>query len=338
MDKTRISYLITDTNITVNFNGQTHIVARTDKLGDRLIEAIKQNRIDDIPELVSAATRIEKFSNGEFVVRDGKILVDGVEAPTVLGNKIVAFANEGLPYQPLVKFASNLQKNPSYRSVQQLYSFLEKNDYPITQDGNIVAFKRVRSDFKDIYTGTIDNSIGAVVEMPRNQIDDNPDTLCSQGLHSASYYYASTQYRSSNPETDIMLEVEINPADVVSVPRDHENGKLRCCKYVVIGVVDRDNSSDVQLRITTSKSEEPEACSNCDRCCCNDCHIADEDKENAEYECENCGETFGMCECEDDYCEECDCLVNECECESEEEDADEADEYDWETELDDLHK
>src|ERR1700677_2718867 len=93
----KIAYVITDHNITVNYDGQTHIISRTDSLADKLILALRERREQDIPNLVSAAKRIEKFGQGNFTIKDGKIFVNGQEAPTVLSNKIVRFSNEGLP-------------------------------------------------------------------------------------------------------------------------------------------------------------------------------------------------------------------------------------------------
>lgn len=244
----KVKWCITDQNITVNFDGQTHIVARTDALAERLIKALKENRDNDIPNLVSAAKRIEDFSKGTFVVRDGQILVNGQPAPSALGNKILKFSNEGLPYQPLVRFAENLQKNPSFRAVNELFQFLDKNDHPLTENGCFIAYKRVRHDFKDIYTGTMDNSVGTMVEMPRNKVNEDPNETCSYGLHVANWHYAHTIY--SQAARDVMLEVEVNPADVVAVPVDYNQSKMRVCKYKVLGVVDKEHSSS-GLRVTS---------------------------------------------------------------------------------------
>jgi hypothetical protein len=249
---TKVNYIITDQNVTVNYEGQTHIVSRTDALAHRLIQALKDKNNSEIPKLVSAAKRIESFSKGNFVVKDGKILINGVEASPVLGNKILKFSNEGLPYQPLVNFARKLQENPSYRATQELFTFLEKNDHPITEEGNFIAYKRVRANFKDIYSNSMDNSVGAVVEMPRNQVNENSLETCSNGLHVANWHYAHTQYGSDQSDTDLMLEVEVNPADVVSIPVDYDNSKMRVCKYKVLGLIDKAHSSDVNLRVTNS--------------------------------------------------------------------------------------
>lgn len=239
-----VNWNITNQNVIVNFDGQTHIISREDKFSEDLIQAIRDGKMDQIPMLVSKAKAMEHKSNGVFKVVDGQILLDGVMAPVALSKKILQFLDEGLPYEPLVLFAKKLQKNPSYRSVQQLFSFLEKNDHPITDTGNFIAYKKVRDDFKDVHTGTFDNSVGAVLEMPRNQVDEDPNQTCSHGFHVASWEYATEFYQGG-----VMLELEIDPADVVAVPVDYQNSKMRVSKYRVLSVVQQELSTS--LRKTT---------------------------------------------------------------------------------------
>ena len=274
----KIAWTITDNNVTVNYEGKTYIVPRKEALAKELIKALKENRMDDIPKLVSVAQRIETMSNREFLVSDGVITIDGVPAPKPLSDKIIKFSNEGLPFKPLLTFAGKIQNNPSFRAVNELFSFLEKNDHPITENGNFIAYKRVRKDFKDIHSGTFDNSVGTVVEMPRNQVNEDANETCSYGLHVANWNYAHTQFASSDPETDIMLEVEVNPADVVAVPVDYNNAKMRVCKYKVLGVVDSENSSEVSLKYTSfpSYSSTSYTAANCEDENCY-CHEDDED-------------------------------------------------------------
>lgn len=299
----RVNWLITDQNITVNYDGQTHIVSRSDALANKLIDAVKNSKVDLIPDLVSAAKRVESFGKGNFVVTDGQIFVNGVVAPKILGDKIIKFANEGLPYKPLVKFAENLQRNPSFRAVNELFSFLEKNDHPLTENGCFIAYKKVRNDFLDGFSGTIDNSVGKTVEMPRNQVNEDANQTCSNGLHVANWDYAHNVYSAG--EDSKMLEVEVNPADVVAVPVDYSNSKMRVCKYVVLGVVDHENS-DSPLRVTNTYADQQ-------RCVC----------------CER----DGACDCDCD-CAECDNDdEEEDDDEEEEEDDEDEDDYPWEDEL-----
>ena len=301
------SWAITDHNVTVNYEGQTHIVSRDDKLADQLIQALKTQQYDQIPNLVSAAKRIEKFSRGKFQVQDGEILVNGQVVPGALGKKILKFSDEGLPYQPLVKFAENLQNNPSFRAVNELFMFLEKNDHPITENGCFIAYKRVRHDFKDIYTGTFDNTPGETPEVPRNQVDEDCTRTCSQGLHVANWDYAHNKY--STAANDIMLEVEVNPADVVAVPIDYDQSKIRVCKYTVLGVVDHEHSSETSIRVVDQKkyddliddgdevdeAEEEDCCANClsplEPCCdpdiCCECNDLEEEEDDVKYPFDN---------------------------------------------------
>ena len=296
-----IHWSITDQNVIVNYDGETHIVPRTDALSDRLIKAMKEGRKHEIPSLVSAAKRIEVLSKGNFVVKDGRVMVNGVAAPEVLSNRIIRFSNEGLPFQPLVRFAENLQRNPSIRAVNEMFQFLDNNNHPFTENGSFIAYKRVRANFLDIHSGTMDNSVGKVVEVPRNQVDEDSSRTCSHGLHVANWTYAHTQFASSNPDTDVMLEVEVNPADVVAIPTDYNQAKMRVCRYKVLGVVTTPFVEGTSLRVTDPSYVPPS-------------DFDDEEEEEdvcADCECE-------VCEC--DYCDYCD--SNPCECEEEEEEED----------------
>ncbi|HWZ21093.1 MAG TPA: hypothetical protein VNW06_00485 [Cytophagaceae bacterium] len=323
----KINHIITDQNIVLNYDGQTHTLSRLDEFAPKLIEALKEKRFDDIPLLVSAATRIETFSNGRFKVQDGEILVDDIKAPAALSRKIIQFSEEGLPYEPLVEFARKLNKNPSYRAVTELFQFLEKNNHPITDTGNFVAYKKVAPDFKDIYTHTFDNSPGAVCEMPRNQVNEDPTQTCSHGLHVANWDYANYHYGSS---TDIVLEVEVDPENVVAVPVDYDQAKMRVSKYKVLGVVDKELSTSLRV---TRESEPDDFKSPAESF---DDEFLREDEE--EELCGECGEYFdqyGECEC--DYNPEKGFYDEEKKVNDWEEDInvdEKTDEYPWNEELD----
>jgi len=136
-----------------------------------------------------------------------------------------------LPYKPLVKFLGKLMDNPSRRSVDELYTFLEHKNMPITAEGNFLAYKGVNNDFTDNYSGKFDNSVGQVLKMRRNGVCDDANLGCSSGFHAGSYDYAKG-YASGGGN---LMVVEINPADVVSVPHDCECQKLRTSEYKVVG-------------------------------------------------------------------------------------------------------
>jgi hypothetical protein len=144
---------------------------------------------------------------------------------------MIQMLQEGFSVEPMVNFMENLYKNPSHRAVTELYGFLEKNNLPITPDGYFLAYKKVRGDYKDCHTGTMDNSVGQVVEMERYEVNDNKDQTCSTGLHFCGQSYLS---HFGGERTVI---VKINPADVVSIPSDYNEAKGRACRYEVIGEI-----------------------------------------------------------------------------------------------------
>jgi hypothetical protein len=72
--------------------------------------------------------------------------------------------------------------------------------------------------------------VGTTPEMPRNEVNDDKDQTCSDGLHFCSQGYLG--FYGAGGRTMIL---KVNPRDVVSIPSDYDNAKGRACKYEVIG-------------------------------------------------------------------------------------------------------
>lgn len=193
--------------------------------------ALEVGDYDNALAMASVPAFISKVSGGDVQVNDDGVFYKGTQMHGYLASKLMQFLQEGLPLQHYCLFLSNLMQNPSATSVNELYLFLEAANLPITEDGCFLAYKAVRSNFRDKHTGTIDNSPGATIpRLARNQVDDNRERTCSFGYHAAAYEYAKNFLGSSG---DRMVAVKINPADVVSVPSDYNNQKLRCTFYTV---------------------------------------------------------------------------------------------------------
>ena len=110
--------------------------------------------------------------------------------------KIAAFVNRACKVgdneigpEAFLKFLGHLEENPSRRTINDLYLSIGHNDIEIDKDGYVICYKVVRDDWKDVYTGKIDNSVGSVIKMPRNQTGDDDNRTCSKGLHAASLRY-----------------------------------------------------------------------------------------------------------------------------------------------------
>ena len=224
-------FIVQGNNVTVVIGNKPHTIAKSHITYQKVVDAIKANDWDTVRDIIDPKKVVLNYGAGNIAVQGEKLFWKGNEMHGAIVNRMVTMLQEGFPIEPLVKFMENLMQNPSYRSVNELYGFLEKNNLPITPDGHFLAYKRVRDDYKDVYSGTMDNSIGKIVEMERNLVNDDKNQTCSSGLHFCSEGYLN------HFGGDRTVIVKINPRDVVSIPTDYDNSKGRACRYEVIGEV-----------------------------------------------------------------------------------------------------
>lgn len=246
-------YIVTDRGVTVFYKSKpVSIDVGEPEYADvlRLLRTPTFNTDEDLgvylqTKLDRLAAALEARNVKGINIRDGAVFFDGNQVHGLLAERMVKMLDDGFDLDPMKRFLSNLMQNPSYRAVNGLYDFLEAAAMPITPDGCFLAYKAVRADWRDIYSGRFDNSIGNVVEIPRQQVDEDPDRTCSSGLHVCSFGYLPN-FAHANGHVVI---VKINPADVVAVPRDYNNTKMRVSKYEVIEeVTDYYKNNDDYLR------------------------------------------------------------------------------------------
>ena len=229
-----VPFMFVDGNLTVVLKNKSHQVL-PDHLNYKMImEALPTASEDELLGMVDVETAVASFSDGRVTVENGVVKFDGDEVHGSISKRILEFMKNGLPFEPLVQFLHNVMENPSMQSQRELYDFLQHENLPITEDGYFLAYKAVRSDFKDKYRGVFDNSVGQVCEMVRAKVDDNREAGCSQGLHAGALSYVAS-YGSVDSGDKIVI-VKINPKDVVSVPKDCDCQKLRTCRYEVVGL------------------------------------------------------------------------------------------------------
>lgn len=224
-------FIIQGQNVTVVIDGKPFTISKTHVTYQKVVDAIKAGEWDKVKQIIDPVKVVLNYGKGNVSVQGGTLFWKGEPFAGVLATRMIAMLEEGFDIEPMVNFMENLMRNPSKRSVDELYGFLEKNNLPITPDGCFLAYKKVRNDFKDIHSGTMDNSPGRVVEMERNKVDDDKDRTCSTGLHFCGMSYLP-HFGGGDARTVI---VKIDPADVVSIPSDYNGAKGRACRYTVIG-------------------------------------------------------------------------------------------------------
>jgi len=225
-------YIMSERSLTAFIDGRSYTVDNTHANWDKIVLAVKHEQFDAIPKLIDLGKAITEFGEGHYVsVKGGVVYYKDKPVHNTLTKRILDMMTQGFDVLPIVTFMDRLHDNPSYRAIQELYLFLETNDLPITSDGHFLAWKKVSHDYKDIHSGRFDNSVGCVCEMPRQEVDDERDNTCSNGLHFCSESYLE-HYGWSN-DCKVVV-VKINPKDVVSIPSDYANAKGRCSRYEVI--------------------------------------------------------------------------------------------------------
>lgn len=225
------AHIIGPTFVTVMMNGVTHTI-NSDHINYReVVAALKNKDFDAIEKLIDVATALVNYVSGRVKIENDTVYLDDREIKNSVVQRILQMLRDGFDAEPMLRFLENLMSNPSKRAVDELYGFLEASKLPITADGCFLAYKKVSDNYMDYYTGTMLNTVGSVLTMPRNEVDEERDRTCSTGLHFCSLSYLPHYYGNQG---HVMI-VKINPADVVSIPSDYNNAKGRTCRYEVIG-------------------------------------------------------------------------------------------------------
>jgi hypothetical protein len=94
--------------------------------------------------------------------------------------------------------------------------------------------------YTDAHTRTFTIKIGEPVTIDRSKCDAVQENTCSRGLH-----VAGRTWITKGSFGNISLMVLVNPADVVAVPPDDNYGKMRCCAYYPVQLIERDEDGEI---------------------------------------------------------------------------------------------
>jgi hypothetical protein len=152
-------FIIQGNNVVVVIDNKPHTISKTHVTYQRVVDAIKAGDWDTVKDVIEPKKVVLDFGKGHVSVQGETLFWKGEELHTSLSVRMIQMLQDGFPVEPMVAFMENLMLNPSKRAVTELYGFLEKNSLPITPDGHFLAYKKVRYDYKDCHSGTIDNSV-----------------------------------------------------------------------------------------------------------------------------------------------------------------------------------
>jgi hypothetical protein len=251
-----ISYIISGSGkISAMVDNKNYVINQDHVSYKELKKAVLEQDIDTFLELVEVRSAFNTITQGAVTIdAEGNISFKGKPIHNALTVRMAELLEDGVSetgLQPWINFLNNLMLNPSKRATEELYTFLEHRDLPLTPDGHFLAYKRIhplkvengKQIYVDCFSHSIKQSVGDIVEVPRNSVDDNFGVECSQGLHVGSMAYVADFHSE-----DQVVIVKINPKDVVSVPVNEDARKCRVCKYEIVGlyngVIDKPLISD----------------------------------------------------------------------------------------------
>jgi hypothetical protein len=249
-----------------NFNTLKNILINIAKDTERQTtngSSISESELSRIQELVDTKARVQNFLGDSAIeLRGSSLYYEGRVLEGFLSNLIIRMVSEGQPnVQPLVNFLERLQMNPSYRVRDQLFKFLDFGKNSITPDGCFLGYKYVTDDFQSVHAGAwedgtfypdrhYDHSVGERPSMPREHVDDDPNNTCSSGLHVCSRTYLG--HMGNNRQ---IVVCKVDPRDVVSVPVDYNNTKMRTCGYTVVGSLEKEQVDNDSLAASSVNSD-----------------------------------------------------------------------------------
>lgn len=270
-----VQHLLSDNSVSLSYNGKFRVFPSGDAKYAKIVEFIKNKDDKGLIDFLDSNDNLITNTYKEFEVKDGLAFINGEALPRNLSDRLVKFAEQKLDCKPLINFWNRLKKNPSARAVRELFTCLDNNHHPIYPDGTFMAWKSVRDNFKDIHSGKYENKPGAIHSVNRNEVDDDYTRECSFGFHVGSYQYATTW---SGMIAHVM-EVRVDPADVVRVPQDSQFQKMGVCKYEVVRECTEFTASQV---VEDSDYEDDDDYYPCDYCyddaCDGECMEEDDDE------------------------------------------------------------
>lgn len=232
-------------SITIIIGGRVRTVNANSVNYPRLREALA-DEVQDL-DLIKNLSDMPKFialeTHGRVTVNAGEVRFDGTAIHSTLTKRILQHLTEGISIAPLANFLDRLMNNPNQDIHEDLYAWCESGEMPFTEDGFLIAFKRVQDNYYSFHSGKdgkVLYQLNTIVEINVKDVDPDRYNECSQGLHFCSYGYLKKFYSTSGK----VLIVKIDPADVVAIPLDHDRQKGRTFRMEVIDEIPENEVAD----------------------------------------------------------------------------------------------
>lgn len=224
--------LIGSNFITWHHNGCQFSISSQDARFARVRDFLKARNYGAALLEFDRTAAIAKYTSGKVQVYGDSITYNGEMINGTIVDRILAFVEQGLPFEPLVAFLNNLYLNTDKEIREALYDFIEWNGLSITEDGAMVAYKLTTDEGTPYYhkTGTqYIYEVGKTYEMPKCDTVKARAECSSLGLYVGSRTYWNGKFDEKDNYTGDgkMFVVKVFPQHVISVP----TSSSKCCVY-----------------------------------------------------------------------------------------------------------
>lgn len=242
-----IAYTVTPNSINLLLRGRMRTIAKSHLNFTAVSDALKNlNRVGWSPELeeriaklVDIPAFIAELTEGKIQIGGSSVLYDGKETHGHIADRLVALLRGGFDVRPLARFLERLMQNPILTVPDELYVWMTKANLPLTDDGCLIAFKKVADNYKSYHDGETDNSIGTKLPvLDEDKYDTDRFSTCSSGYHFCSFEYLRDYYGNQGR----VVICKVAPEDVVAIPNDSNDSKGRAKTYEIIGEVPEDEA------------------------------------------------------------------------------------------------
>ena len=214
---------VPEDHVTIAFDEPITIYS-TDPNWEQVEEFLRNKDYESIRELINKTSNVLlSYNDGRLSIDGGVVFLDDNPVEGSLVNRLIEMLQKAEDVKPIAQFIANVYDNPNYNVSDEAYSFVVDDDLPITSDGQLLVYQRVRRNWTDIDTSTLDLSIGTISENVEL-------TFCGQ--ERLDYFFMDWEggYRT--------IVIKINPRDIISVPTEHAQGK--CSRYEVVGEIEEE--------------------------------------------------------------------------------------------------